>query len=234
MSGTAALSSAKNRRSGNEVKINGQAKSLPPAPPQNTRQMPQAQQQQRPGQQAQAQQQQRPGQQGQQAQAQAPGQLQQRPPTPMDILKSHEIRLRKIEGFEIDQEFSAHMEDYLVFKTTSKDLEQKVSTNHTKSDIKFASMERRIQELTQLIQTLSQSLSDLQVSITKQLLSVQQVSVSQVSVSQASVSQASVSQASVSQASVPQASVSQASVPQESFEEQISSSQNISLEISPL
>lgn len=83
MSGNASLSAAKNRRSGNEVKINGQNKQAPP-PPQQTRQ-----------QQAQAQAQ------GQQAQAQ--GQL-QRPPHPMDILKSHELRLRTIESSTVEKD----------------------------------------------------------------------------------------------------------------------------------
>jgi hypothetical protein len=79
MSGTAALSAAKNRRSGNEVKFNGQSKSLPP--PQDTRQRQQPTSQNNRQQQSPAQ----------------PAQF-QKPPHPMEILKSHELRLREIEG----------------------------------------------------------------------------------------------------------------------------------------
>ena len=85
MSGTAALSAAKNRRSGNEVKFNGQSKSLPP--PQDPRQ----QQQQNGRQQTNGRQQQQPPQQQQQPQR-------MQVPHPMEILKSHEMRLRELEG----------------------------------------------------------------------------------------------------------------------------------------
>ena len=91
MSGNASLSAAKNRRSGNEVKISGQNKQAPP-PPQKTRQQQQGQQ----GQQGQ-------GQQGQGQQQQQEQHL-QRPPHPMDILKSHELRLREIESSTVEQD----------------------------------------------------------------------------------------------------------------------------------
>ena len=90
MSGNASLSAAKNRRSGNEVKISGQNKQAPP-PPQKTRQQQQGQQQ--------CQSQQQCQQQGQQQE-----QHLQRPPHPMDILKSHELRLREIESSTVEQD----------------------------------------------------------------------------------------------------------------------------------
>jgi hypothetical protein len=168
MSGNASLSAAKNRRSGNEVKIHGQPKAMPP--PQNTRQVPQAQQ--RPQSQPQSQSQPQPQSQAQQSQAQqgqAQPQQQQRAPHPMEILKSHELRLRTIEGFQIDQEFAAHMEDYLVFKTNTKKIEQTVSGNNSQVESQMAAMDRRIQELTKLVRTLSQSLSDLQMAAAKKV-----------------------------------------------------------------
>ena len=86
MSGTAAISAAKNRRSGNEVKFNGQSKSLPPPQDprqqQNSRQQPNGRQQ--------------PQQLPQQQQQQQPQRMQV--PHPMEILKSHEMRLRELEG----------------------------------------------------------------------------------------------------------------------------------------
>ena len=127
MSGTAALSSAKNRRSGNEVKINGQIKSLPP--PQNTRQQ---QQQQQPQQHQQHQQPQQP----------------QRPPHPLEILKSHELRLRVIENNKDessknenvvssnDDDINTLKSDIYLLKTTLKtqveDLNKLISTLSTK------------------------------------------------------------------------------------------------------
>ena len=91
MSGTAAISAAKNRRSGNEVKFNGQSKSLPP--PQDPRQQQQQNSRQQPNG---RQQPQPPQQQQQQQQQQQPQRMQV--PHPMEILKSHEMRLREIEG----------------------------------------------------------------------------------------------------------------------------------------
>ena len=99
MSGTAALSAAKNRRSGNEVKFNGQSKSLPP--PQNTRQPAQQQNNRQPVQQQQQQQQMQ----------------QQQAPHPMEILKSHELRLQEVEKSTIAQDFSCHIDDYLSSKS---------------------------------------------------------------------------------------------------------------------
>jgi len=98
MSGTAGLSAAKNRRSGNEVKIPGQNKQQLP-PPQNTRiEHQQQQHQQQP-------------------------QFQQKMPHPMDILKSHEIRLRQIENGglnesseELSDEFLSFRSDFISFK----------------------------------------------------------------------------------------------------------------------
>ena len=116
MSGTAALSAAKNRRSGNEVKFNGQSKSLPP--PQDTRQQqnsrqappPQQQNGRQTTQQNNKQQQQGQQQQGQQCQ---PGQM----PHPIEILKSHELRLQDIEGSGMAQDFSSHIDDYVLLKS---------------------------------------------------------------------------------------------------------------------
>jgi hypothetical protein len=95
MSGTASLSAAKNRRSGNEVKFNGQPKQ--PIPYQN---MPQ------------------------QYTSQQNVKQMQPPPHPLVILKSHELRLQKIEtndNPELDysnliKDFISHKEDYLRFK----------------------------------------------------------------------------------------------------------------------
>ena len=83
MSGTAAIAAAKNRRSGNEVKFNGQSKSLPP--PQDPRQQQQQNGRQQP-------------QQNNRQQQQPPQQQRMQVPHPMEILKSHELRLRELEG----------------------------------------------------------------------------------------------------------------------------------------
>jgi hypothetical protein len=98
MSGTAGLSAAKNRRSGNEVKFNGQSKSLPPPEQTNT-----------------------------QANTQVNGRQQQQQPTmmmpnPMEILKSHEFRLKKLElnnpeSSGVEQDLLNHKVDYLTLKT---------------------------------------------------------------------------------------------------------------------
>ena len=96
MSGSAGLSSAKNRRSGNEVKFNGQTKSLPPGERTSI-----------------AQQQQQQKQQQQQQQQQALG----RPPNPMDILKSHELRIQQLETDKVKYDLLNHSVDYLTLKT---------------------------------------------------------------------------------------------------------------------
>ena len=94
MSGTASLSAAKNRLSGNEVKFNGQ-----PKQPIQTQNIPQRS---------------APPQNGKQVQ----------PPHPLVILKSHELRLQKIETNDntdlnyssLIKDFISHKEDYLRFK----------------------------------------------------------------------------------------------------------------------
>jgi hypothetical protein len=98
MSGTAGLSAAKNRRSGNEVKFNGQSKSLPPPEQTNT---------------------QVNGRQQQQQQQQQPTMMM---PNPMEILKSHEFRLKKLElnnpeSSNVEQDLLNHKVDYLTLKT---------------------------------------------------------------------------------------------------------------------
>ena len=97
MSGTAGLSAAKNRRSGNEVKIPGQNKQQLP-PPLNTRVEHQHQNQQH------QQQQQQP-------------QFQQKMPHPMDILKSHEIRLRQIENGGLNESSEELSDEFLSFRS---------------------------------------------------------------------------------------------------------------------
>ena len=100
MSGSAGLSSAKNRRSGNEVKFNGQTKSLPPGERTSIAQHQQQQQQQL-------------QQKQQQQQQQALG----RPPNPMDILKSHELRIQQLETDKVKYDLLNHSVDYLTLKT---------------------------------------------------------------------------------------------------------------------
>jgi len=128
MSGTASLSAAKNRRSGNEVKFNGQSKQ--PMPPQNTRPPSQPQQCSRQGGQQQC---------GQQPPIQSPMQPQTQfiPPHPLVLLKSHELRLQKIEASaslspkedessQMANDFVSHKQDYDLFKqsvTTAKSAE---------------------------------------------------------------------------------------------------------------
>lgn len=96
MSGSAGLSSAKNRRSGNEVKFNGQTKSLPPGERTSIAQHQQQQQQQQ-----------------KQQQQQALG----RPPNPIDILKSHELRIQQLETDKVKYDLLNHSVDYLTLKT---------------------------------------------------------------------------------------------------------------------
>ena len=143
MSGTAGLSAAKNRRSGNEVKFNGQTKQ--PIPPQQQQQQqqrapPPPQHQRTPPQQCS----QKGGQ--QQCGVQKPVPLQQmQPPHPLVLLKSHELRLQKIESIissDVEPEpstdeyystllkdFIAHKEDYDLFKQSVKFSEKNMTGN---------------------------------------------------------------------------------------------------------
>jgi len=118
MSGTAAISAAKNRRSGNEVKFNGQSKSLPP--PQDPRQQ---QQQQNGRQQPNGRQQQQ-----QQQQQQQPQRMQV--PHPMEILKSHEMRLRELEGSAeqpSETNTTTNTDDYTALQSDNAALKNSVS-----------------------------------------------------------------------------------------------------------
>ena len=99
MSGTAGLSAAKNRRSGNEVKFNGQSKSMPP--PQQT------------------------------AVSQQPVMRQQNMmPNPMEILKSHELRLQQIEGEKMREDFLNHKVEFLTLKTDLLTLKNELLANN--------------------------------------------------------------------------------------------------------
>ena len=91
MSGTASLSAAKNRRSGNEVKFNGQQKQPMPPPPQSP-----SQPYFRPGSQP-AMQQKNTQQNTQQNMQQKPNSTFKPLPHPLVLLKSHELRLQKLE-----------------------------------------------------------------------------------------------------------------------------------------
>jgi hypothetical protein len=142
MSGTAGLSAAKNRRSGNEVKFNGQTKQpIPPQQQQQQRGPPPAQQCSQKGGQKQCgvPQQGPPPQYGQQ--------MQMQPPHPLVLLKSHELRLQKIESIissepepepeyagdehysTLIKDFVAHKEDYELFKQSVKFSEKNMSGN---------------------------------------------------------------------------------------------------------
>jgi hypothetical protein len=137
MSGTAGLSAAKNRRSGNEVKFSGQPKQ--PIPPQHSYQNMQHS---------------APHQRGGQQQQPIPPQSQQiQPPHPLVLLKSHEIRLQKIESamtsdceatpdefYNLLQDFVAHKEDYELFKTSVK-LDATTSMQATRAMAPFRGMQ---------------------------------------------------------------------------------------------
>ena len=178
MSGTAALSAAKNRRSGNEVKFNGQSKSFPP--PQDTRQQQNSRQAPPPQQQngrrvTQQNNKQQPGQQ--------PGQM----PHPMVILKSHELRLQDIEGSGMAQDFSSHIDDYASLKSDHASLKSDYvlfknsvncfeksnkavldrSTNNVQSDQTITGLKDRIEELSALVINLSKHLEDVSNSVNK-------------------------------------------------------------------
>jgi len=108
MSGTAGLSAAKNRRSGNEVKFNGQSKSMPP--PEQTSV----------------------------SQVQQPMVRQQNMmPNPIEILKSHEFRLQQLEGENMEQDFLNHKVDFLTLKTDFLTLKNELLTNSkiSKADV---------------------------------------------------------------------------------------------------
>jgi hypothetical protein len=140
MSGTAGLSAAKNRRSGNEVKFNGQSKQ--PSPFQQQQRAPPPPQQCS----------QKSGEQQCGLQQNIPPQLQP-PPHPLLLLKSHELRLQKIESIilsdsEIESEpstdnyystllkdFIEHKNDYEIFKQSVKFSEKNMSgTKSTNRD----------------------------------------------------------------------------------------------------
>jgi len=123
MSGTAGLSAAKNRRSGNEVKFNGQQKQLPQ--PQSCSQK---------GGQQQCGVQQQYG-----VQQNMPLQFNpQAPPHPLVLLKSHELRLQKLESIissepttdvyysQIEKDFADHKADYLLFKSVVQNNDRNV------------------------------------------------------------------------------------------------------------
>ena len=112
MSGTAGLSAAKNRRSGNEVKFNGQSKSLPPPEKTSVTGQPMVRQQ-------------------------------NMMPNPMDILKSHEVRLQQLEGENMEQDFLNHKVEFLTLKSDFLTLKNELLVNNkinkhdvtTKSDV---------------------------------------------------------------------------------------------------
>ena len=142
MSGSAGLSAAKNRRSGNEVKFNGQSKHL--NPPHQQRGPSQQCSQNGGKKQCGVPQQDPPPQHGQQMQ----------PPHPLVLLKSHELRLQKIESIissepetDIDfetsnhqdystliKDFVAHKEEYEKFKQSLIFSEKNMSGNKNKQN----------------------------------------------------------------------------------------------------
>jgi hypothetical protein len=143
MSGTAGLSSAKNRRSGNEVKVNGQNKSFP-QPEQTKAAQPIARQ----------------------ASASSL-------PNPMEILKSHEFRLQKIEGVNMEQYVLNHKVDYLSFKTDFLTLKndllenKKISTCTMKTNtvdkkpaVDMNALQQRVVELNTLVSNMVKELTD--------------------------------------------------------------------------
>ena len=105
MSGTAGLSAAKNRRSGNEVKFNGQSKSIPP-PVQTSI-----------------------------SSQQSVVRQQNMMPSPMEILKSHEFRLQQLEGDNMKQEFLNHKLDFLTLKTDLLTLKNELLVNNKKAEV---------------------------------------------------------------------------------------------------
>ena len=143
MSGTAGLSAAKNRRSGNEVKFNGQSKQ--PIPVQQQQRPPSQQSSQKSGHSQSGVQETIPLQYGQQLQP---------PPHPLLLLKSHELRLQKIESIissdsepepetstdnyysTLLKDFIEHKKDYEIFKQSVKFNEKNMYGNKsTQRDI---------------------------------------------------------------------------------------------------
>ena len=109
MSGTAGLSSAKNRRSGNEVKINGQQKAFPPPEQTNTAST-----------------------QPLVRHATTSNSL----PNPMEILKSHEFRLQRLESENGEQDMLNHKVDYLTLKTDFLTLKNELLVNNKVGNVK--------------------------------------------------------------------------------------------------
>lgn len=136
MSGTAGLSAAKNRRSGNEVKFTGQPKPFIPSPQQCS--------QKGCG-----------GQKPMPPQPQMQMQPQMQPPHPLVVLKSHELRLQKIESSENQNTFDTlfkdleqHKEDYSSFKQDYTALKSSLNLNTKKtSDTDIVTLQRRVDEM---------------------------------------------------------------------------------------
>ena len=161
MSASAGLSSAKNRRSGNEVKFAGQP-NLPP--PQNTRQ---AQQKAAGGQQY------RPT--AGQAPAQAPASTSatmqsQRPPHPMEILKSHEFRLRDLEATKQEDTPSpdasanlAALTKRIVGLETQNTALLERTKLITQNDVAVNVLKTRVDELTSLVIKMSKELESVSI-----------------------------------------------------------------------
>jgi len=130
MSGTAGLSAAKNRRSGNEVKFNGQQKQ--PFPDKNIHQPHFAPQHGK-----------QPSQPSQTSQTSQPFQ----PPHPLVLLKSHELRLQKIENKDTSdstydsliKDFEIHKEEYSKFKQDYTFFKNGVISNEKKISLANAS-----------------------------------------------------------------------------------------------
>lgn len=159
MSASAGLSSAKNRRSGNEVKFAGQPH-LPP--PQNTRQ---AQPKAAGGQQY------RPT----SGQAPAPGassatMQSQRPPHPMEILKSHEFRLRDLEATKQEDTTSpdtsanvAALTKRIVGLETQNTALLERTKLITQNDVAVNVLKTRVDELTSVVIKMSKELESVSI-----------------------------------------------------------------------
>jgi hypothetical protein len=143
MSGTAGLSAAKNRRSGNEVKFNGQSKSIPPP----EKMSPQQQQQ--------------------------PMVRHQHPmPNPMEILKSHEFRLQELEGENMEQDFLNHKLEFLTLKTDFLTLKNELLMNNkiSKVDVpccsstntaEITALQQRVGELNTIVANLNKEIASI-------------------------------------------------------------------------
>jgi predicted phage tail protein len=147
MSGTAGLSAAKNRRSGNEVKFNGQSKSLPPG--EQMHQQPIARQQI------------------------------SAPPNPMEILKSHEFRLQRLESEDTEQDLLNHKVDYLTLKTDFLTLKNELLVNNKieASTVKNANNDNNTNNANTEVLALQQRVTELNTIITnmgKEIASIKQ------------------------------------------------------------